>query len=266
MDGRTVSTTLPEDSAARGLGEDAAARSASAAPRSVLDVTALRKLYGDQVALDDISFVVHPGEVLGLIGPNGAGKTTLLEVIAGLLPADSGAIAWHGSPLPQARRRDAIFYIPDGIRPYREQPVARALAFFAAIYGRSTAHTAEVIARFGLERSLSKCVQSLSKGYARRLALALGFLTPHPLLLMDEPFDGFDLRQTRDIGNVLRQEARSGRTLLLAIHQLADAQRVCDRFILLADGRLRGIGTLAELRTRAGAPAASLEEIFLALT
>jgi ABC-type multidrug transport system ATPase subunit len=96
--------------------------------------------------------------------------------------------------------------------------------------------------------------------------LALGLLTPHPLLLMDEPFDGFDLRQTRDIAAVLRREATKGRTLVLAIHELMDAERVCDRFILLADGRVRGAGTLNDLRARTGMADGSLEDIFLALT
>jgi ABC-type multidrug transport system ATPase subunit len=96
--------------------------------------------------------------------------------------------------------------------------------------------------------------------------LALALLTPHPLLLMDEPFDGFDLRQTREIMAVLRGVAAGGRTLVLAIHQLGDAEKVCDRLVLLAEGRIRGVGTLAELRTQTGRPAAALEEIFLALT
>jgi ABC-2 type transport system ATP-binding protein len=83
---------------------------------------------------------------------------------------------------------------------------------------------------------------------------------------MDEPFDGFDLRQTRNIVEVLRKAAGTGRTFILAIHQLADAERVCDRFILLAGGQVRGIGSLRELRTQTGIPQGSLEEIFLALT
>ena len=96
--------------------------------------------------------------------------------------------------------------------------------------------------------------------------LALALLTPHTLLLMDEPFDGFDLRQTREMMNVLRQVALGGRTLVLAIHQLVDAERVCDRFILLAAGRVKGVGSLHELRAQTGIPSGSLEEIFLALT
>ena len=113
---------------------------------------------------------------------------------------------------------------------------------------------------------LRKRVLALSKGYGRRVMLALALLTPHPLLLMDEPFDGFDLRQTREIMSVLRDVARNGRTLVLAIHQLGDAARVCDRFVLLAEGRVRGAGTLAQLRAQTGNPAAGLEEVFFALT
>src|SRR5262249_49809007 len=102
--------------------------------------------------------------------------------------------------------------------------------------------------------------------YARRLMLALTVIAPHRLLLMDEPFDGFDLRQTREVMALLRQEATAGRTLVLAVHQLADAERIADRFVLLADGRLGGVGSLGELRARTASPNASLEDIFLALT
>ena len=232
----------------------------------VLQVTALTKRYGDQVALADIAMTVRAGEILGLIGPNGAGKTTLLEALAGLLPADSADLLWCGGPLPPARRRAIIFYLPDGLRPYHDQPVTRVLAFFAGVYRRSTAHLAGVVAAVGLAPVLAKRVYALSKGYSRRLMLAVGLLTPQPLLLMDEPFDGFDLRQTREIMGVLRRCAAEGRTLVLAIHQLLDAERVCDRFILLADGRVRGAGTLGDLRTRTHLPAGSLEEVFLALT
>ena len=232
----------------------------------LLQVTALTKRYLDQVALADIALTVRAGEILGLIGPNGAGKTTLLEVLAGVLPTDSASMLWRGQPLPPARRRDVIFYLPDGMRPYHDQAVTRVLAFFAGVYRRSPAHLAGVVTAVGLAPVLAKRVHALSKGYSRRLMLAVGLLTPQPLLLMDEPFDGFDLRQTREIMGVLRQGAAGGRTLVLAIHQLLEAERVCDRFILLADGRVRGAGTLDELRTQTQLPAGSLEEVFLALT
>src|SRR5262245_25173199 len=121
---------------------------------------------------------------------------------------------------------------------------------------------------FGCSGSRQCCASACrqSKGYSRRLMLALALLTPHPLLLMDEPFDGFDLRQTREIMGVLREVAANGRTLVLAIHQLIDAERVCDRFVLLVAGRIRGVGTLAELRAQTAMPSAGLEDVFLALS
>jgi len=231
---------------------------------ALLQVEGLTKHYGDQIALADVAFSVQSGEVLGLIGPNGAGKTTLLEAIAGIVSANSGHIRWRGTPLTTMQRREFMFYLPDGLRPWDDQYVVRVIAFFADVYGRSDGFASATIHRLGLTPALGKPVAALSKGYARRLMLALALLTPHPLLLMDEPFDGFDLRQTRAIMDVLRDVAAAGRTLVLAIHQLIDAERVCDRFALLADGRLRGIGTLAELRTRTGTT--GLEEAFLALT
>jgi len=238
-------------------------RAAATAP-ALMQVFGLAKRFGDQRVLADISFGVQAGEVLGLIGPNGAGKTTLLESIAGIVPVDAGDVRWRGSSLPRSWRREHIFYLPDGLRPWEDQFVIRVLGFFAAIYGRRENHLADTVAMLGLAPVLRKRVLALSKGYGRRLMLALALLTPHPLLLMDEPFDGFDLRQTREIMVVMREVARGGRTLVLAIHQLSDAERVCDRFVLLADGHIRGTGTLAELHGQTGK--AGLEEVFLALT
>lgn len=238
----------------------------AAQARILLGVDSITKQYVDQMVLADVSFDIQSGEIVGIIGPNGAGKTTLLEAVAGLLPIDKGDVRWHGRPLLASRRHDAIFYLPDGVRPYQDQPVTRVLTFFADVYRRSTNEIADTVESVGLTPVLHKRVHSLSKGYGRRLMLALALLTPHPVLLMDEPFDGFDLRQTRDIAGVLRREVGKGRTLILAIHQLMDAERVCDRFILLADGRVRGFGTLNDLRARTGLTSGNLEDIFLALT
>jgi len=238
---------------------------AERAPR-VLQVAAVSKRYGEQHALADVAFDIRVGEVLGLIGPNGAGKTTLLEALAGLLPVDAGEVSWRDVPVPIRRRREAMFYLPDGLRPWEEQFTWHVLAFFAAAHGRTDDNVAATIDAVGLAPVLNKRVLALSKGYGRRLMLALALLTPQPLLLMDEPFDGFDLRQTREVMELIRRVAAGGRTLVLAIHQLADAERVCDRFVLLADGTVRGVGTLEELRAKTGLVAASLEDVFLALT
>jgi ABC-2 type transport system ATP-binding protein len=244
----------------------AASASEQASDRALLRVDSISKRYADQAILFDVAFDIQAGEILGIIGPNGAGKTTLLEAVAGIQPVDKGHVRWIGKSLPPSRRREAIFYLPDGVRPYQQQSVARVLRFFADVYRRSTNEVEDKIEAVGLTPVLQKPVDALSKGYNRRLMLTLGLLTPHPLLFMDEPFDGFDLRQTREIVNLLRHEAAKGRSCVLAIHQLADAERVCDRFVLLADGRVRGVGTLNDLRDRTGITDGSLEDIFLALT
>jgi ABC-2 type transport system ATP-binding protein len=235
-------------------------------PIPPLSVRNLTKRYGEEPAIDRVTFSATAGEVLGIIGPNGAGKTTLLEAVVGLLAADSGEVFWHGEPLPASQRRNALFYLPDGVRPYGDESTSQVVSFFAGVYRRSMAETADTVSSLGLRPVLHKRVHALSKGYNRRLLLALALLAPHPVLLMDEPFDGFDLQQTREIVEVLRSRAARGRTFILAIHQLADAERVCDRLILLAGGRVRGAGTLDELRAQTELPAGSLEDIFLALT
>jgi len=232
----------------------------------ILRIVDLAKRYGEEQAVGGVTFSGMAGEVLGIVGPNGAGKTTLLELVAGLVPVDSGGISFCGEELRASRRKDVMFYLPDGVRPYQDRFAIDVAFFFATVYRRSEADLTRTIVALELAPVLRKRVSALSKGYNRRLILALGLLTPQPLLLMDEPFDGFDLRQTRNIIGVIRDEALRGRTFILAIHQLADANRVCDRFILLAAGQVRGIGTLEELREQTGMPAGSLEEIFLALT
>ncbi|WP_244485486.1 ABC transporter ATP-binding protein [Bradyrhizobium tropiciagri] len=226
----------------------------------------LTKRYGEDAAIAGVTFEAAAGEVLGIVGPNGAGKTTLLETLAGLIAADSGGVFWLGVALPPSRRKAAMFYLPDGIRPYQDRFTIQVLKFFANVYRRSTAEIARAVAALELQPVLRKRVSALSKGYNRRLLLAIGLLAPQPVLLMDEPFDGFDLRQTRSIIEVLRKSAGDGRTFILAVHQLTDAERVCDRFLLLAGGQIRGIGSLRELRKQTGIPQGSLEEIFLALT
>src|SRR5690349_7127774 len=218
-----------------------------------LRVSNLRKHYGPFAALTDVSFTVRPGEVLGLIGPNGAGKTTLFECLSGVLPADGGEVRGAADRvLAPAARRTEMFYVPDGIAPWPDQPVGRVLLFFRDLRGLPPDHVSTVVESLRLRPLLAEPVRSLSKGERKRFLIALGLLAPEPLLLLDEPFDGLDLRQTREATAVLRAEAARGRTLFLSIHQLSDAARTCDRFVLLAAGRSVGEGTVAELRGRAG--------------
>src|SRR6516225_8696325 len=234
-------------------------------------VDGLTKSYRRLTALSDVSLTVRTGEVLGLIGPNGAGKTTLFECLAGVLPCDSGTVRFGGDVLPPRARASRIFYVPDGIAPWPSETVAWSLDFTIGFFGGRADRKRDVIERLELKPFLSAPIGTLSKGQRKRAVLAIGLLTPHPILLSDEPFDGLDFRQTREVGAALRDHAASGRTLFLSIHQISDAARVCDRFVLLSAGRVRGEGTVDELMhcvpSRPPSPSPlSLEEIVLALT
>jgi ABC-2 type transport system ATP-binding protein len=230
----------------------------------LLAVRGMTKRYGELAALDGVDFDVRLGEILGVIGPNGAGKTTLMECLTGLQAVDGGDVRFAGEPLPAASRRAAMFYLPDGISPWGDQPVWRVTGLFREMFGFSLASERLVARRLELGPALGKRVDDLSKGYRRRLLLALALLTPQPILILDEPFDGFDLRQTLQAMVLLREVARD-RALILSIHQLRDAERICDRLLLLAAGRKLAGGTLGELAAQAGVNG-SLEEVFLGLT
>jgi ABC-2 type transport system ATP-binding protein len=205
----------------------------------VLTVGGLTADRGGRRILDGVSFsVARAGEILGVIGPNGAGKTTLFECVAGLQPVTRGTVAGV-----------ARFYMPDGVRPWPDQTVAWTLQLMANLSGTKL----EWLPELDLQRLARQRVASLSKGETKRMNVALALLAPHPILLLDEPFDGLDVRQTRNVMALLR---RLERTLIVSIHQLTDAAKFCDRVLLLHDGRVVAEGTPGEL--------GDLEELFLA--
>ena len=237
-----------------------------------LEVRNLTKRYRSLTAVSDVSFSISRGEILGLIGPNGSGKTTLFECLGGTLPANGGTVVFNGRALDLNQRKSLLFYLPDAITPWPMQSLQWAIEFTLELFGGRRELRDDVVRRLDLEALLNKRMGALSKGQRKRALLAIGLLMPQPLLVADEPFEGLDLRQTREIALALRSFAGENRTMLLSIHQISDAARVCDRFVLLSAGRSCGEGTLAELSNLAGERRgratfkADLEEVFLALT
>ncbi len=231
----------------------------------LFEVEGFSKRFGRIAALADVSFHVEAGELLGLIGPNGAGKSTLVECLAGVLPSVGGVMRADGALLDAPGRRSLLFYVPDGIAPWPQQPVRWVIDYTIGFLGGRAELREEVIAQLDLAPLLPQALGTLSKGQRKRVLLAIGLLTEQPALLIDEPFEGLDLQQARDIAAALRAHAARGRTLFLSIHQIGDAARFCDRFVLLSGGRVRGEGTVPELAAKAKVQG-DLEEVFLALT
>jgi ABC-2 type transport system ATP-binding protein len=243
----------------------------SAVADAAVRVNDLSKTFGHLHALENVGFSIRAGEILGLIGPNGAGKTTLFECVAGLEAADHGQVLFDGVPVGGRKRSPRLFYVPDGIAPWPDQPVRWVLEYGLGFLGGRRDVYQQVIADLDLAPLMRVPIRALSKGQRKRTLLALGLIAPQPILLIDEPFEGLDLRQSREAAATLRRHLTPDRTFFLSIHQIADAAKVCDRFVLLSGGRVVAEGTLdfltAVARQRAGhSLPADFEEVFLALT
>jgi ABC-2 type transport system ATP-binding protein len=235
----------------------------------LLRVENLSKEIGGADILSDINFEIYDNEILGLIGPNGAGKTTLMECLANLRPRTSGTFYEGEEAPPDWNPSRLMFYLPNGMTPYAELYTIEVLSLFGKMFEIEPSRWERIIvSELSLAPVLQKKVSALSKGNLQRLLIALALMSPQPLLALDEPFDGLDLHQTQAMMDILRGLREQHRTLLLCIHQLNDAQRICDRLLLLSNGHLVGVGTLDQLRARAGLPAGqgSLEDVFLRLT
>jgi ABC-2 type transport system ATP-binding protein len=237
---------------------------------SVMKVMGLSKGYGRIRALENVSFSIRLGEILGLIGPNGAGKTTLFECVAGLEPTDEGEVLCGANGIDGRHRSSTLFYMPDGIAPWPDQPVRWVLEFNLGFFGGRRERYPAVVDDLALQPLMRVPVRALSKGQRKRVLLALGLLAPQPILLVDEPFEGLDLRQSREAAATLRKHLTPDRTFFLSIHQIAAAATICDRFLLLSEGRVVEEGNLEDLTVLASErlrrEPSDFEEVFLALT
>jgi ABC-2 type transport system ATP-binding protein len=239
----------------------------AAAGKVLMRVEHLSKDIGGADILTDINFDIYEHEILGLIGPNGAGKTTLMECLANLRPRTSGTL-YEGEEAPADwNPKSLMFYLPNGMAPYAELYTIDVLKLFGKLFEVDPQLWERIIIdELNLGPVLQKKVSALSKGNLQRLLIAFALMSPQPLLALDEPFDGLDLHQTQAMMDILRGLRAQKRTLLLCIHQLQDAERICDRLLLLSGGHMVGIGTLDELRAQAGLSQGGLEDVFMSLT
>jgi ABC-2 type transport system ATP-binding protein len=203
---------------------------------------------------------------LGLIGPNGAGKTTLFQCLAGLLPADEGVVSAGDREVEAGERSSVLLFLPDGISPWHDQPVRWVLDFATDAWRAEREWRGEIADVLRLPELAGRRIGELSKGQRKRVMLAIALMAPQQIALIDEPFDGLDLRHAREVSAYFHAQSRAGRTLFLATAAMHEAAKLCDRLVLLNDGAVAAEGTLDELQARSGKPDADLEEVFLALT
>ncbi len=225
----------------------------------------LTKRFGELTALQDVSFEVAKGEVVGFLGPNGAGKTTAMRILTGYLPPTAGSASIGGFDLAVDARaaKRVTGYLPETPPLYPEMRVHDYLAYVAALHDVPRSERAEKVARAlascGLEKVGERVVRTLSKGYRQRVGLAQAIVHDPAVLILDEPTAGLDPIQIAEIRELIRRlAAEEGRTVILSTHILAEVDAICQRVLLIAFGKLRLDARLAALRAQG-----SLEQVFL---
>ena len=219
-------------------------------------VESLTKQYGLQKAVDNISFKVQTGEILGFLGPNGAGKTTAMKAITGLFSFNTGEISIGKKSIKQEADeiKKHIGYLPEDNELYTEMPVIDYLKFMAEIQEipkeKIYERIREVIRTTGLQEEKHKVIGELSKGYQQRLGLAQALIHDPEILILDEPTTGLDPNQIIEIRELIKKIGRE-KTVILSAHILAEVEATCDRIVIINNGQIVANGTPAELQDRA---------------
>ena len=222
---------------------------------ATIEVQGLTKRYGDTVAVDDLSFEVNEGEILGLLGPNGAGKTTTMRVLTCFMPANSGTVKVAGydvfSQSLEVRKR--IGYMPENVPLYQEMRVIEYLGFRAKIKRVARAQRKATIQsameKCGVTNVTGQVIGTLSRGYRQRVGLADALLGEPPILIFDEPLVSLDPNQQNEAKHVITS-LRGDHTVIFSSHILHDVEEVCDRLIIINEGHIVGKGTPDELTKR----------------
>ncbi len=237
----------------------------------MIEVEKYAKLYGETVAVRELSFAVQPGDVLGLVGPNGAGKTTTLRALAGILQPTSGNIRIGGIDLsaePVAAKAQLAF-IPDEPHLFDYLTVTEHLQFVARLYGVRDAEPQIAALLEELELTVKKesLPTELSRGMRQKLAIACGLLHQPSALLLDEPLTGLDPVGIRRMKETISARARAGAAVILSSHLLHLVEELCTRILVIRRGEMVAFGSIADIvASRPELAGKSLEEMFIALT
>jgi gliding motility-associated transport system ATP-binding protein len=234
----------------------------------MLEIEGLTKRYGHHTVVDDLSFRCAAGEVLGFLGPNGAGKSTTMKMVTGFVAPSAGkaVVCGHDIETDTLAAQQRIGYLPEGAPLYAEMTPAQFMAFVADVRGLSgddrRKRIAEVIERLHLETVLNQAIDTLSKGFKRRVGLAQAIMHDPDVLVLDEPTDGLDPNQKHEVRQLIRSMSED-KLIVISTHILEEVDAVCTRAIIISDGRILVDDTPDSLRTLGGG---SLDRMFRDIT
>ena len=213
-----------------------------------IEVKNITKLYGEQKALNNVSFSIEKGEIVGFLGPNGAGKSTMMKIITGYINASEGEVFVNNFDISthKIEAQKSIGYLPENNPLYLEMYVREYLKFNASIHKISKENVEKVIIKVGLTPEAHKKINELSKGYRQRVGLAAALLHNPDVLILDEPTTGLDPNQLAEIRSLIKEVGKD-KTVLFSTHILQEVEAVCDRVILIHNGQIIADKNLKEL-------------------
>ena len=218
---------------------------------NTVEVSHVAKFFGSNQAVKDVSFEVRPGEIFGLLGPNGAGKTTTIRMMLDIFKPDKGEVSVLGGEITE-EKKNRIGYMPEERGMYQDIPLERCLVYFGKLKGLSTQEINprldEWLERFDLAAHRKKKVKELSKGMQQKAQIIATLLHKPELIIIDEPFTSLDPVNTQMIKDLLIHERDQGRTILMSTHQMHQVEEMCDRILLVNNGRDVLYGKLSEIR------------------
>ncbi len=239
----------------------------------MLKLEQVSKTYGNknEKAVDDVSFEVHPGEIFGFVGPNGAGKTTTIKMIVSLLAPNSGKITINGidnqNDILAAKKQ--FSYVPDSPELFEKIKGIEYLKFMADVYQVPAVERQERIEKyldiFEIKDAINDPIGSFSHGMKQKLALVGALIHDPQVFILDEPMVGLDPKASFELKKIMRDHCDRGRSVFFSTHVLDVAEKICDRIAIIKKGKIIEVGTMAEIREKAGSQE-SLENIFLELT
>lgn len=235
----------------------------------MIEISNLVKKFGLLTAVDNLSFKVEPGEVLGFLGPNGAGKSTTMKMVTGFLAPSSGTISVCGHPVEGDARaaKQHIGYLPEGAPSYGEMTAQQFLAFIANVRQLTGQQRKDridtVIQQLHLEKVINRPIDTLSKGFKRRVGLAQAILHDPQVLILDEPTDGLDPNQKYEVRELIKGMAQD-KIIIISTHILEEVDVICSRAIIIANGRMQVDDTPQALLAQS--PSGRLDDVFRQVT